>query len=211
MEMYKLEGGKKRSLNWCTVNDEMFGIFFVMFGKVTSAVMLSCWRLQNDNASLSHSANVDVFSSTTESFASIFHHRSEPDDAFGFIPTCSWCLCIINRVTIATQRERERKRQSKWESWGRCDEQHDALTSNISYISFRRIGLPRSIMFSFFIKYVSAQHLNRLLCTFAYRLGRHFTKDAVIQLPGKYGRRSRANDQTSQRYFLAGRERLVGA
>jgi len=70
-----------------TVNDEMFGVFFVMLGKVTGAVVLSGWRLEDDDARLSHSADVDVFGPATESLAAIFDHRGEPDDAFGFVPT----------------------------------------------------------------------------------------------------------------------------
>lgn len=72
----------------------MFGVFFVVLGKVTGAVVLSGWRLENDDARLSHSANVDVFGPATESLAAIFHHRGEPDGALGFVPTGRRRLCV---------------------------------------------------------------------------------------------------------------------
>ncbi len=96
-----------------TVNDEMFGVLFVVLGKVTGAVVLSGWRLEDDDARLSHSANVDVFGPATESFAAIFHHRGEPDDALGFVPTCRRRLCHRQYDAKKIESERMRRNQGR--------------------------------------------------------------------------------------------------
>lgn len=68
-----------------TVDDEMFCIFFVMLRKVAS-IVLARWRFQDDDTSVIHAADVDIFCPTTESFSTVLHHRSEADDPFRFIP-----------------------------------------------------------------------------------------------------------------------------
>lgn len=91
----------------------MFGVLFVVLGKVTGAVVLSGWRLEDDDARLSHSANVDVFGPATESFAAIFHHRGEPDDALGFVPTGRRRLCVTYRKYDAKKTENETCNQGR--------------------------------------------------------------------------------------------------